>query len=72
MHFADAIWGVVQIVLLLWLGVIASIKTKAEGLGKIRGLATLLYALRLRCFLRCLKLALVPTLLLLRFSLISL
>ncbi len=29
MHFADEIWGVVQIVLLLWLGVIAWMRDRA-------------------------------------------
>ena len=67
MHFADAIWGIVQIVLLLWLGVIASIKTKAEGLGKIRGLQLFFTPYVFVVF--TLLLALVPTLLLLRFLL---
>lgn len=36
MHFADEIWGVVQIVFLLWLGVIAWMRDRAVGLGHNR------------------------------------
>ncbi len=38
MHFADEIWGIVQIMLLLWLGVIAWMQSRAERMGQIRGL----------------------------------
>ena len=36
MHFADEIWGVVQIVLLLWLGVIAWMRDRAVRLSRNR------------------------------------
>src|ERR1700740_223987 len=38
MHFADEIWGIVQIVLLLWLGVIAWMRDRAERAGRNRWL----------------------------------
>jgi Zn-dependent protease with chaperone function len=38
MHFADEIWGVVQLLLLLWLGVIAWMRDRAVKLGKNRWL----------------------------------
>ncbi|HEV2578568.1 MAG TPA: M48 family metallopeptidase [Acidobacteriaceae bacterium] len=36
MHFADEIWGIVQIVLLLWLGVIAWMRDRAVAIGRNR------------------------------------
>src|SRR6201996_2162495 len=38
MHFADEIWGVVQVLLLLWLGVIAWMRDRAVGAGRNRWL----------------------------------
>jgi Zn-dependent protease with chaperone function len=38
MHFADEIWGVVQLVLLLWLGVIAWMRDRAVRAGRNRWL----------------------------------
>ena len=38
MHFADEIWGIVQIVLLLWLGVIAWMRDRAVRAGRNRWL----------------------------------
>jgi Zn-dependent protease with chaperone function len=38
MHFADEIWGIVQILLLLWLGVIAWMRDRAVKLGENRWL----------------------------------
>src|ERR1700750_395339 len=35
MHFADEIWGIVQIALLLWLGVIAWMRDRAEQMGQV-------------------------------------
>src|SRR5215469_1888063 len=36
MHFADDIWGIVQLVLLLWLGVIAWMRDRAVRIGRNR------------------------------------
>ena len=36
MHFADEIWGVVQILLLLWLGIIAWMRDRAVRVGRNR------------------------------------
>ncbi|HEX5284805.1 MAG TPA: M48 family metallopeptidase [Bryocella sp.] len=36
MHFADEIWGILQIILLLWLGVIAWMRDRAVGLSRNR------------------------------------
>ena len=36
MHFADELWGIVQIVILLWLGVIAWIRDRAVRAGRSR------------------------------------
>ena len=45
MHFADAIWGIVQIVLLLWLGVIAWMRDRAVGAGRNRWIQGYLFLL---------------------------
>jgi Zn-dependent protease with chaperone function len=45
MHFADEIWGVVQLLLLLWLGVIAWMRDRAVSAGRnrwVQGFAFLL------------------------------
>jgi STE24 endopeptidase len=62
MHFADEIWGFVQIALLLWLGVIAWMQFRGERLGQIRGLQIVFAPYVFLVF--TLLLALVPTLLL--------
>ena len=45
MHFADEIWGIVQIVLLLWLGVIAWMRDRAVGSGRNRWVQGYLFLL---------------------------
>ena len=45
MHFADEIWGIVQIVLLLWLGVIAWMRDRAVRAGRNRWLQGYLFLL---------------------------
>src|SRR6201999_2120385 len=63
MHFADEIWGIVQTVLLLWLGVIAWMRDRAERMGQVRGLQIGFAPYVFVVF--TLLLALIPTLLLL-------
>ena len=63
MHFADEIWGIVQVVLLLWLGVIAWMQSRAERMGRVRGLQIGFTPYVFLVF--TLLLALIPTLLLL-------
>lgn len=67
MHFADEIWGIAQIALLLWLGVFPWLQMRAERVGRIRALQLFFTPYVFLVF--TLLLALLPTLLLLPFLL---